>query len=121
MTLILGSGRGLGSLLEWQSDSGCVPELLRLDVVLVPSLSSGIHDRESSRVTFLFQRSHSLWLSQALRTMSSAWLLISWSVSKADSEFLLMYGVAGEDGGVVREIRSTTPQAPTCSSENPVR
>lgn len=95
MTLILASGRGLKSLLLWQSASGSVPELLQLDAVFEPRPPYGSAGSRSSVVSFQFQRSRSLWLSQALRRMSSDWRLTSWSVSKAGSEFLETYGVGG--------------------------
>ena len=110
--LILASGSGLESLLAWQSASGCVPELLRLDAVFKPRSPCGINASESYPVSFHFQRSRSLWLLQALRSMNSAWRLTSWSIRKDRKEYLVMSGQGGVVVGVEPETPSTTAQAP---------
>lgn len=100
MTLILASGHGLGSLLAWQSASGCVPELLQLDAAFALRRGSGTDASEFCAVSFQFQRNHSLWLLQALRNMNSAWRLTSWSIREGDSVYWATCGEAGAGAGV---------------------
>ncbi len=112
-TLILASGSGLDSLLMWQSASECVPESLRLDAVFRARSPCGIDTKGSCPVSFRFQRSRSLWLSQALQTMNSAWRLTSWCVRRDHSEYLVMSGPGGVVVGAGSETRSTTDMEPS--------
>lgn len=114
-TLILASGYGLRSLLAWQSASGSVPESLQLDGVFEPRESCSNGASGSYPVSFLFQRSRSLWLSQALANMNSAWRLTSWCVLREGKGFLEMSGPGGAAFGAASAMRSTTVPDLTCS------
>jgi len=99
--LILASGHGPVSLLEWANAWVCRPGSLQLDGRYVLRPSSSSFDNESCEVSFLLPSNPSLWLSLVLLPMNSAWLLTSWSVQKADSESWAMSGRGGVGDGVV--------------------
>jgi len=114
VTLILGSGHGLESLLNWLRDSVLLPESLRLDVRYENKQDFSNYEEGFFVASYLLPCNRSLLLAQVLPPTASAWQLTLWFARKGDSRYWRTFGPDGEVCGVGSATPSITKLDPTC-------